>query len=42
MNWTHALAFAAGFSACLLFQALLDLLTDPKFNARIHDDEGHR
>lgn len=42
MNWTHILAFAAGFGACLLFQALIDLLTDSKFNAPIHDDEGHR
>lgn len=42
MNWTHALAFAAGFGACLFFQALIDLLTDSEFNSRIHDDEGHK
>ena len=40
MNWTHALAFVAGFAACLLFQALVDLLTDDEFNRRIHDDEA--
>lgn len=42
MSWTHILAFAAGFAACLLVQALGDLLTDREFSGRIHDDEGHR
>lgn len=42
MNWTHILAFAAGFAARWLIGVVLDMLTDSKFNAPIHDDEGHR
>jgi hypothetical protein len=43
MNWDiliyALLGFVAGVGVRWLIDVLLDLLTDPDFNRRIHDDE---